>query len=130
MSDYTENLYYKAFPVTFEKARSLKARMTLAEKLLWKELRGRNLNGYKFRRQHPIERFIADFYCHELKLVIELDGGIHDDETVKAYDKEREFEINNHGIEILRFPNNDVIYNIEKTITEIKNHINKITPLS
>jgi very-short-patch-repair endonuclease len=62
----------------FVNAKVLRKTMTDAEILLWKALRNRRLNGFKFRRQHPIKGFIADFYCHEARLVIEVDGEIHD----------------------------------------------------
>jgi very-short-patch-repair endonuclease len=72
-----KEMYYGATPETFEKAKVLRDTLTKAEKLLWNNLKGKKLMGFRFRRQHPIDIFIADFYCHELKLVIEVDGEIH-----------------------------------------------------
>lgn len=69
-------MFYGAPPYIFEKARKLRETMTPAEQILWKYLKKRQLKGCKFRRQHPLSEFIADFYCHSLKLVIEVDGGI------------------------------------------------------
>lgn len=65
--------------------------MTQAEEILWKHLRNKKLNGMKFRRQHPLDMFIADFYCHEKKLIIELDGGIHETPEQQEYDEGRTF---------------------------------------
>ncbi len=78
MDDHKENLTYGASALIFARANELKRSMTEVEKILWKELRNRKLNGHKFRRQHPIGQFIADFYCHEAKLVVEVDGEVHD----------------------------------------------------
>lgn len=76
--DYKDNLTWAAKPDIFSKAKELRKSMTIAEKILWKHLRNNKLNGLKFRRQHPLDIFIADFYCHPKRLIIELDGGIHD----------------------------------------------------
>ena len=73
------DMHFGAIKPIFENAEFLRKNMTHEEKLLWGFIANNQL-GYKFRRQHPIWRYIADFYCHELKLVIELDGGIHDRE--------------------------------------------------
>ncbi|MCP4631408.1 MAG: endonuclease domain-containing protein [candidate division Zixibacteria bacterium] len=91
---------------------------TNAENILWKQLSNRQLNGFKFRRQHPLSgRFIADFYCAEKKLVIEIDGSIHDHQ--KEIDKEREDYISSSGIEVIRFKNNDVEDRLEFVIDKI-----------
>ena len=97
-----------------ELARELRRNSTPAEKLLWSELRNRRLNGAKFLRQHPLiyeedrgrlHFFIADFYCSQHKLVIELDGKIH--ELQKDYDKERDLIISRMGLNIVRFKNEE-----------------------
>jgi len=82
--------------------------MTGAEKILWKELKNRNLNGLKFRRQHPIHFYIADFYCHEKRLVIEVDGEIHKRRAVKEHDENRSAELDRLGINVIRFTNDQV----------------------
>ena len=96
-------------------ARELRQRMTPAEEILWNRLRNRQLDGYKFRRQHPIvyERildkdhfFVADFYCAEKKFVLELDGKIHDSQ--QEYDQIRDAIIREKGITILRMKNEEV----------------------
>ena len=69
--------HFGAEKSVFKKASLLRKEMTPAEELLWAIIRGRKLNNLKFRRQHPLNKFIADFYCHELKLVLEIVGSIH-----------------------------------------------------
>ena len=86
---------------TFETARDLRKRNTVAEDAFWQMVRNRKFLGFKFKRQFPIKFdyrdrkrfFIADFYCHEKTLVIEVDGGIHNEEDVKERDENREFEL-------------------------------------
>jgi very-short-patch-repair endonuclease len=119
MKEYKDNLFYGAKPDIFKKASTLKHEMTNAEKFLWKYLRNRKLNGLKFRRQHPLDIFIADFYCHEKKLIIEVDGGIHDDMDQKEYDEGRSYELNEKGYKILRFKNDEILNNIENVVQSI-----------
>jgi very-short-patch-repair endonuclease len=119
MKEYRDNLFYAAKPDIFKKASVLKHEMTTAEKILWKYLRNRKLNGLKFRRQHPLDIFIADFYCHDKRLIIELDGGIHDDADQKEYDEGRSFELKEKGFKILRFKNEEVSINIEDVLRRI-----------
>ena len=82
-------------------------------------LKEKKLNNFRFRRQHPIFQFIADFYCHEVKLVVELDGGIHDSEENKKNDINRDYIMRNFEIEVLRFSNNEVYTNIELVLNKI-----------
>jgi very-short-patch-repair endonuclease len=96
---YKENLFFGASPEIFKRARQLRKRTTPSENNLWALLRKKQFEGYKFRRQHPIYKFIADFYCHELRLIIELDGGIHLNPEQAAYDIGRTFELNQLGID-------------------------------
>ncbi len=93
-----------------ENAKNLRHRETESEKLLWEKLKGSQLNGLKFRRQHPIAQFIADFYCHSALLVVEIDGGIHLQDDVKEYDENRTFELEKLGLAVIRFTNEDVLY--------------------
>jgi very-short-patch-repair endonuclease len=113
------DFYFGASKETIEYAKALRKRMTPAEIILWENLRNRKLANTKFRRQHPIERFIVDFYCSEKKLVIELDGGIHDNPDQKEYDIGRSAEIEKYDIKIIRFKNEDIIDNLEKTLKKI-----------
>lgn len=93
--------------------------MTDSEKNLWEELRNNKLEGLKFRRQHPVNRFIADFYCQSLKIIIELDGGIHNDPYVQMKDKLRQGELEYFGLKIIRFEKNDVILNLPKVMSQL-----------
>jgi len=105
----------------FENARELRKSQTEAEKILWEALRSRKCYGLKFRRQHPVTRFILDFYCHEYLLGIEVDGSIHKIEEVAEYDKNRQAEIENLGITVLRFANEDVLKDISTVLEKIVN---------
>jgi very-short-patch-repair endonuclease len=77
--------------------------MTPAEKILWRELRGRKFHGMKFRRQHPAAGYILDYYCHESKLGIELDGEIHNQTDISEYDKKRTEELVALSLRVIRF---------------------------
>jgi very-short-patch-repair endonuclease len=101
----------------------LRRNMTPAEKELWWKLRNKNLYGAKFRRQHSVACFIADFYCHELKLVIEEDGLIHSQNEKSTSDDNRTAEFERLGIKTLRFTNDEVLHQMEKVMEFIKNEI-------
>ena len=116
---YDDNLHKGAIGKLYEYSRELRQVSTDAEKLLWAELRNRKLNGLKFRRQHPIDNYIADFYCHERKLVIELDGAVHDVKENEDYDKARTFELKDLSINVLRFRNDEVINNTDGVLQKI-----------
>ena len=98
-------------------ARRLRREMTPAEEALWKHLRGRQLQGLKFRRQHPVGRFIADFYCPERRPVVELDGEIHRNQ--QEYDEVRTETFQDYGYRVLRFPNQMVLQHMEKVLEAI-----------
>jgi very-short-patch-repair endonuclease len=100
-------------------ARTLRNKQTDAENLLWLMLRDRRLAGFKFRREHPVGRYIIDFYCHEAKLAIELDGGGHNEDQTKEYDQLRSKELSGAGIRIERFWNNDVLSSLESVLEHI-----------
>jgi very-short-patch-repair endonuclease len=114
------SMFYNAKPHIFEKAKMLRKNMTEAEEMLWEKLRGKKLLGLRFRPQHPIDIFIADFYCHPLKSVVEIDGGIHKTKEQKEYDLERKGEIENWGIKVIRFTNEEIEINITQVIKEIE----------
>lgn len=101
--------------------------MSDAERKLWHALRYKQLNGHRFRRQHPIGRYIADFACIEQKLVIELDGGQHQEQT--GYDEFRSDFMATQGWQVLRFWNNDVLNNLEGVLTRITESL-KLAPPS
>jgi very-short-patch-repair endonuclease len=101
--------------------RDLRKNSTDAEQLLWEILRDRRLYGIKFRRQHPIGKFILDFYSHENKLAIELDGGGHNEQQQKQYDEQRTKSLEGEGIKVLRFWNHDVLQKTEVVLEVIWN---------
>ena len=118
-------MFNEAHPLIFGKAKELRKNMTEAEKVLWGYLKG-GLNGLKFRRQHPIGVYIADFYCHAIKLAIELDGKIHDKPEVKILNEQRESELRNWGYEVIRFTNQELFQNIEKVLQTIKKKVEEL----
>lgn len=108
------NFYYNRI-----RARYLRRKKTKVEKILWSRLRNRQVDGLKFRRQHPIGYFVPDFYCHEIKLIIEPEGEIHDEKEQKEYDKLRKELIDIWGYKIIEFKNKEIYYNINKVIQTI-----------
>ena len=122
-------MYYGADSETLRAAHILRRSMTKAEAVLWKKLRDRNVFSIKFRRQHPVYNFIVDFYSHEYKLVIEVDGDIHNDEIASQYDLGRTEVLNNFGLKVIRFTNNQILYSLDSVIEKIQREIPKRTPL-
>jgi len=107
-------------PQLLAHARELRQNQTEAEEFLWQILRNRQLNNLKFRRQHPLRvGFILDFYCAEAKLGIELDGGYHNTAEQQEYDKARTESINEYGINIIRFTNEEVLEDTENVLKKI-----------
>lgn len=94
--------------------------MTVTEKLLWQCLRGRQLGGLKFRRQRPLGRYVADFCCDEAKLVIEIEGTVHDLPDQKIYDHIREQELAAHGYAILRFRAEEIQQQLSEVLKRIQ----------
>jgi very-short-patch-repair endonuclease len=121
-------MFYGASPNTFDKARLLRNNMTEAEKILWKKLKDRTVFKARFRRQHPIGIFIVDFYCHEYKLAVEIDGEIHLKNEVIEYDDGRSHDIEKFDVKILRFSNNEVFTNLNRVIEEIFKCIADLEP--
>ncbi len=115
-------MHYGATAEIFQIAERLRRDMTNTEKILWERLY-KNQLGVRIKRQHPIWKFIADFYCHEVKLIIEIDGGIHLRPENKQYDISREIILKEFQIEILRFTNEEVTVHIDKVIERIKSTI-------
>lgn len=112
-------MYYGASPVLFEYARKLRLKETDAEKELWKHLCNKKINGLRFRRQHPILYFIADFFCPSAKLIVEVDGGVHNIPTQFEYDRNRDYELTAYGLKVLRFTNEEVLNNVDEVIRKI-----------
>ncbi len=109
-----------------ERRRDLRKDQTEAEKILWRNLRNRKLNGFKFIRQYGTGPYILDFYNPEIRLVIEVDGPIHDKIDSQIYDQERSRYLESLDIKIIRFKNEEVTGNVEN----VKEKIRKILPLS
>ncbi len=110
----------KVNPIKQERAKQLRREMTPAEKKLWYYLRNNQLNGLHFRRQQVIDGFIADFYCHDAGVVIEVDGGIH--ERQREYDVERDRIISSRGLQVIRICNEEIqkdIYQVMQRIREV-----------
>ncbi|GAA4198984.1 hypothetical protein GCM10022289_08580 [Pedobacter jeongneungensis] len=91
--------------------------------MMWQCLRNKKILNFKFRRQHPLHQYIADFYCHEAKLIIEIDGGIHNNPENQEYDQNRTVELMKIGITVIRFTNEDVNNNLDEVIKVIKDHL-------
>jgi very-short-patch-repair endonuclease len=106
-------------PLARDRARSLRRASTDAERKLWAHLRSRQLKGAKFRRQHPIGPYIADFACVEAKLIIELDGGGHDRDEQLHADEVRSAYLESCGYRVVRFWNNEVMENIDGVLERI-----------
>ncbi len=121
MTDFKNNntLHQGAKSRIFTHAKALRNSMTEAENVLWNQLRNSRLNGYKFRRQHPIKRFIADFYCHEAKLVIEIDGEIHHEPRNKEHDDGRTYELQESDIRVIRFTNQEILNSMSMVLNNI-----------
>jgi very-short-patch-repair endonuclease len=104
-------------------AKNLRNHQTDSEKKLWEFLRNKKFKGLKFRRQHAILNYIADFYCVQYQLVIEVDGGIHNRPDIIQKDNNRTIELQRSGIKVLRFTDDQIMDNIESVLTEIENYI-------
>lgn len=106
-------------------AKNLRLNMTDAEHRLWYQLRLRQLNGYLFRRQAPMQNYVVDFVCYKVKLIIEIDGGQH--EAQKAHDDERTAWLNSQGYRVIRFWNNEVMKNIAGVIEIIQKNLSELS---
>jgi very-short-patch-repair endonuclease len=111
------NKRFRNHPIPVERARQLRREQTHAEQKLWSALRASSLGGYKFRRQHPIGRFIVDFYCSEARLVVEIDGDVHAGQ--EEYDQARSDWLEEQGYRVIRFRNEDLIRDIDAVGREI-----------
>jgi len=102
-----------------ELARELRAKQTPAETLLWQLLRNRRFFSFKFRRQHQFGDYVADFYCHEARLVIECDGSVHDRNEQWHHDRNRDAYMIAQGLRVLRFTNEQILNDIENVLEQI-----------
>ena len=110
-------------PKLKEYARELRNNSTKSEIILWLKLKGKQMYGYDFHRQKPIDYYILDFYCHELQLGIEVDGYSHQLLKVQKKDERKEKRMNNFGITVLRFSDNEVLKDMENVLRAIEFYI-------
>ena len=120
-----QGMHFGAERELFEFAKELRRNQTLAEEHLWNRLRNKQLLECKFRRQHPLNKYIADFYCHKLKYVIEVDGGYHLTKEQSKYDFNRDGEMKELGILVRRFRNEQILLKLEDTIESVLKDILK-----
>ena len=116
------SMYYNAPEFVIRLAKVLRANQTQAEKEIWKIIGARQIMGLHFRRQHPVNMYVADFYCHSIKLAIEIDGEIHRKREKRENDLNREAELERFGITVIRFSNKEVfkdIYNVKMQIEKV-----------
>jgi very-short-patch-repair endonuclease len=122
-----KDMHVGAKPELFRYAQDMRKNPTEGEKALWTILRKFRYQGYIFRRQHPIDIFIADFYCNKLKLIVEVDGDIHDSEQAMEYDDGRSAELEKNGIKVIRFTNDQVLNETGEITFKIQNYITELT---
>jgi very-short-patch-repair endonuclease len=101
-------------------ARKLRQSRTDAERALWAKLRNKQLEGVKFRRQQPLGRYVVDFLSFERRIIVEIDGGQHNEEEVSKRDEERTAWLQERGYRVLRFWNNEVLANMEGVVEKIR----------
>ena len=110
------------------RSRALRRTPTAAEEKLWYLLRKRRHFALKFRRQHPIGSYVADFYCHELKLIVELDGPVHEEEFQRAHDENRDANLLAEGYTIFRFTNEEIFQDAESVLDRIMDQAMLLSP--
>ena len=113
-----ETMFYGAGPLIFELAKKLRNNVTSTEMILWGRLKV-YFPKLKFRRQHPISLYIVDIYCHAEKLVIEIDGSIHEEESIKIKDKIRQKDLEELGLKVIRFSTKEIMQNLESVLKTI-----------
>jgi very-short-patch-repair endonuclease len=119
-------MYFGAKPAIFKLAKELRKAETEAEIILWSKLNRNQILGLQLRRQHPINIFIADFYCVRIKLLIEVDGSIHEITEYQEHDQSRSEILNDFGITVIRFTNEQIIEEIDSIIEQIKTVAQKL----
>jgi very-short-patch-repair endonuclease len=108
----------KVDDVKVQRSKELRQELTEEEKLLWQYLRKNRLGGFHFRRQQVIQGFIVDFYCHKAGLVVEVDGGVHEDQI--EYDQERDKVLEGRDLRILRVKNEEIQNNLQEVLARIE----------
>jgi guanylate kinase len=122
------DMHYGASPEIFRRAKELRKNPTKAEAALWQHLR-KNQIGRRFRRQHPTWLYVVDFYCHPLRLVIEVDGGVDEDPEEQINDKEKTENLVSLGLHIIRFSNEQVLFDIDNVLSAIAHKMNALKQL-
>lgn len=122
-------MFYGAHASIFRNAEKLRNNMTPTEKKLWEALSNNKLDGFRFKNQHPINKFIVDFYCHKARLVIELDGEVHNEREQADYDRGRTYEIESFGLRVIRFTNDQIEKHFEDVLKEIQKRLVEQSPL-
>jgi len=125
-----KDMFFGAIAELFSLALHMRKNPTEAETAMWKMLRKFRQSGFPFRRQHPIEFYIADFYCHNLRLVIEVDGEIHTEKEIQSHDEGRTGELERFGIKVLRFTNNQILHDSDLVVEKINATIKKLSSIS
>ena len=120
-----ENMFYNAPDILFEFAKNMRNNPTEAECFLWNYISKNQIQGVRFKRQHPVLYFIADFYCHKAKLIVEIDGDYHLEPGQYQYDVSRDMELELLGVKVLRFSNKQVLFEIENVLQLINEEIKK-----
>jgi len=111
-------MHFGAHASIFQRAALLRHNPAEAEEILWQKLRNNQL-GFRFRRQHPLKIFAVDFYCHYFRLVIELDGSIHQEAKIQIEDQEKAAALKDLGLHLLRFTNDDVLFHLDEVMDRI-----------
>jgi very-short-patch-repair endonuclease len=122
-----KNMFIGAKAELFPLALQMRKNPTDAERVMWKILIKFRQSGFPFRRQHPIEFYIADFYCHKLRLVIEVDGEIHSENETQSRDEGRTGELERFGITVLRFSNSQVLNDGDQVVNKINVTIKELS---
>ena len=123
------DMHFDASPKIFEFARKNRENPTETEAKLWEALKRNSLAKNKFRRQHPLGKYIIDFYCHAKRLAVEVDGAYHLTTERKSYDENRTAELNRLGIREIRFTNDDVLNNFSEVLDRIRDALEAIPAL-
>jgi very-short-patch-repair endonuclease len=118
-------MHQGARPSVFENAKCNRGQNTPAEAALWEAIRLKKLDGFRFRNQHALGSFIVDFYCHEAKLAIEVDGEYHAEPNQKEYDEDRTMRIEASGVKIIRFTNHEVLTNLVEVLGKIREYLKR-----
>ena len=124
--DHKEGMHLRASSLMFLRAKALRLRMTRSETILWDVLRNQQFMGLKFRKQHPVLKYILDFYCHQLQLGVEVDGDTHNTKEARLYDKARTEALETYGFTIIRFSNEQVLNNLEGVKRELREVVTQL----